>query len=210
MEHNAYIFDVDGTLIDSNYHHALAWFRAFRDYDMTVPLWRLHRTIGMGGDLFVAHVTDEHVESEYGDRLRDAWTRHFDLLIGEVQPFEDAADVIRQVKRAGATVALASSGAAKHVTQFLALLDVDDCIDVMVTSDDVERSKPYADLVEVALERVGQRDAVMVGDSVWDCKAATGAGVEVVGTLGGGFGAQELLDEGATFVVHRLSELLDS
>lgn len=203
----AIIFDIDGTLVDSNYHHTLAWFRAFRDFGITVPGWRLHRAIGMGGDMYVGHVAGDEVEQQHGDQLRDAWTRFFDLLINEIQPLPGAREGVIAAKRAGYQVALASSGQAAHIEHFLGLLDVDDHIDVVITNDDVERSKPHTDLLDVAMDRLGTRDAVMIGDSVWDVEAAQRAGVPSYGTLAGGFGEAELLDAGAQRVVERLDQL---
>src|SRR3954462_2353114 len=96
---NTAIVDVDGTLVDSNYQHALAWFRAFRRYDITLPLWRLHRGIGMGGDLYVANLAGDRVEEEHGDGLRDAWVEEFDQMIGEIQPFDGVRDLLAEVKQ---------------------------------------------------------------------------------------------------------------
>lgn len=204
----AYIFDIDGTLVDSNYQHALAWFRAFRQHDITVPLWRLHRAIGMGGELLVAHVTDEDTERQYGDRLREEQTRQFDRLIEEVQPFAEAAEVLRALAQRH-KVALASSGQQRHIDACLAKLGVRDVVDVVVTSDDVARGKPDADLLEVAMDKVGTQDAVMVGDSVWDGEAAGRAGIPMVATLAGGTSEQELREHGARRVVRDLREILD-
>src|SRR3954452_23563850 len=95
------IFDVGGTLVDTNYQHALAWFRAFRRFGITRPLWRIHRGIGMGGDTFVPAVGGEDVEKEHGDALREAWVEEFDQLIGEVQPFAATRDLLTEVKARG-------------------------------------------------------------------------------------------------------------
>ena len=84
------LFDLDGTLVDSNYQHALAWYRAFRRHDITLPLWRIHRGIGMGGDQFVPYLAGDAVEREHGEALREAWTEKFDAMIDEVAPFEGA------------------------------------------------------------------------------------------------------------------------
>ena len=95
------LLDIDGTLVDIDYHHALAWSRAFRRYDVTRPLWRIHRAIGMGGDTLVAHVAGQQVEDAHGDDLRDAWVEEFDRLVSEVQPFEDARALLEDVKARG-------------------------------------------------------------------------------------------------------------
>ena len=149
------IFDVDGTLVDTNYQHAVAWFRAFRSVDITVPVWRIHRAIGMGGDKLVAHVTDDQVEREHGDELRAAWEHEFAPLLDEVQPFEGAREVLAAVRERGFAVVLASSGKREHVEHYLSLIGGRSIVDGWTTSDDVEASKPEPDLVTVALEAVG-------------------------------------------------------
>ena len=136
------IFDVDGTLVDTNYQHALAWFRALRRYDVTRPMWRIHRGIGMGGDLFVSAVAGREVEDAHGDELRQAWAEEFELLIGEVQPFEGAHELLAEVKERGFRLVLASSGKSEHVEAFLDLVDGRSLADAWTTSDDVEHSKP--------------------------------------------------------------------
>src|SRR4051794_28573739 len=95
------IFDVDGTLVDTNYHHAIAWHRALLAHGIVVPLWHLHRAIGMGGDRLIAHVAGDEAEAASGDDIRSAWERSFDELIDEVRPFEAAHDLLRDVKERG-------------------------------------------------------------------------------------------------------------
>ena len=128
------IFDVDGTLVDTNYQHALAWFRAFRRYDITRPLWRIHRGIGMGGDTFVPEIAGEDVEREHGDALRDAWTEEFDALIGEVQPFAGTRALLQEVRDRGFRLVLASSGKTQHVEAFLDLFDGRELAEAWTTS----------------------------------------------------------------------------
>ena len=201
------IFDVDGTLVDTNYQHALAWFRAFRQIDRTVPIWRIHRAIGMGGDQLVAAVTDEETEQQYGDQLRQAWSAEFDPMLEEVQPFEGTAELLREVKRRGFRIVLASSGKQEHVEHYLDLIRGRDLADAWTTSDDVETTKPAPDLVQVALEKVGGESGVMVGDSTWDSIAAGNAGVMSVAVRTGGFSVEELRDAGAVDVFDSLVEL---
>jgi HAD superfamily hydrolase (TIGR01549 family) len=191
------ILDVDGTLVDSNYHHALAWSRAFRRHGHDVELWRIHRAIGMGGDKLVAHVAGDAVEQSEGDELRDAWTAEFDGLIAEVRPFEGARPLLEAVKELGLNVVLASSGQPKHVEAFLDLFGGRSVADAWTTSDDVEESKPAADLLAVALEKVGGRRGLMVGDATWDAEAAVAGGLPAVGVRTGGFSDAELREAGA-------------
>ncbi|NUR79409.1 MAG: HAD family hydrolase [Dermatophilaceae bacterium] len=201
------ILDVDGTLVDSNYHHALAWSRAFRRHGHDVELWRIHRAIGMGGDRLVAHVAGDPVEQEEGDALRDAWTREFDGLIGDVRSFAGSRPLLEAVKELGLHLALASSGQPEHVQTFLDLFDGRSLADAWTTSDDVEESKPAADLLAVALQKTGGRHGVMVGDATWDAEAAVKGGMPAVGLRTGGFAEAELREAGAVEVFDGPSDL---
>lgn len=201
------IFDVDGTLVDTNYHHALAWFRAFRRYDVTLPVWRLHRAIGMGGDQLVAAVAGERVEEEHGDGLRAAWAEEFQPMLKEVQPFEGVRELLTDVRQRGFTVVLASSGKPDHVDAYLDLFGGRELCEAWTTSEDVERTKPAPDLLVVALEKVGGRSAVVVGDSVWDFEAAGRAGYSGYAIRTGGFSVEELKESGAKEVFDSLPQL---
>ena len=203
----AAILDVDGTLVDTNYHHALCWYRAFRERDVVVPMWRLHRHVGMGGDKYVAAVAGDDVEERLGDGLRDRWEELFDEAIGEVVPFDGAREFIVDLKERGLTVVLASSSIEAHLDHFLDLLDIRDVADAWTMKDDVESSKPDPDLVATALEQAGTRDAVMVGDTPWDVESAKRAGIETICVLTGGFGETELRAAGAASVFDSVAEL---
>jgi HAD superfamily hydrolase (TIGR01509 family) len=205
----AAILDVDGTLVDTNYHHALAWFRAFAAESIVLPMWRLHRHVGMGGDKFVAAVAGDEVEERLGDRLREAWEERFDELIDETEPLDGARDLIEELKRRGHQVVLASSAIERHVDAFLEKLDARELADGWTTKDDVEASKPDPDLVDAALAKARTRDAVMVGDTPWDVQAAKQAGLETICVVTGGFSRQELEEAGAAAVYESLTELRD-
>jgi HAD superfamily hydrolase (TIGR01549 family) len=203
----AAILDVDGTLVDTNYHHALAWYRAFRRHGITLPLWRLHRHVGMGGDKYVAALAGDEVEERLGDDLRDAWEEIFNATIDEVAALEGARELIAELKNRGHKVVLASSSVEDHLDHFLDLLDVRELADAWTMKDDVEASKPEPDLVEAAIEKAGTRDAVMLGDTPWDVEAARKAGVTTVCVMTGGFSKQELADAGAVAVFESIEEL---
>jgi HAD superfamily hydrolase (TIGR01549 family) len=205
----AAILDVDGTLLDTNYHHALAWFRAFAAEEIVLPMWRLHRHVGMGGDKFVAAVAGDEVEERLGDRLREAWEERFDELIDETEPLDGARDLIEELKRRGHQVVLASSAIERHVDAFLEKLDARELADGWTTKDDVEASKPDPDLVDAALAKARTRDALMVGDTPWDVQAAKRAGLETICVVTGGFSRQELEEAGAAAVYESLTELKD-
>jgi HAD superfamily hydrolase (TIGR01549 family) len=205
----AAILDVDGTLVDTNYHHTLAWYRAFLAHDVILPLWRIHRHIGMGGDQLVGSLCGEGVDRERGDSIRKAEGDRYMELIDEVRPFEGARKLIDTLKSRGHDVVLASSAKRHEVDHYLDLLDVRDAVDGWTTSADVERTKPHPDLVGAAVEKAGGEEAVMVGDSTWDCEAAKRAGVPTVALLTGGFSEQELRDAGAAVVFESLEGLLE-
>ena len=203
------IFDVDGTLVDSNYQHALAWFRAFRRVDITLPIWQLHRATGMGGDMLVPHVAGDEVEAKYGDELRDAWREELEPMIAEIQPFDGARELLREVKRRGFRLVMASSGSEEMVDIFLDLFGAKEFADAWTSSADAERSKPAPDLLEAALSRVGGDSGVMVGDSIWDCAAAGKLEMPTLTVLTGGFSDDELVQAGAVGVFKSLRELTD-
>jgi HAD superfamily hydrolase (TIGR01549 family) len=201
------VLDVDGTLVDTNYHHAIAWYRAFREHGLTLPVWRIHRHIGMGGDQLVAAVAGKRVEDRQGDSIRAAEAALYADLIGEVQPFADARRLLELLDGRGHRLVLASSGKPDEVDHYLDLLGARELADGWTTSADVEQTKPQPDLVAAAIEKAGAGDAVMAGDSTWDCEAAKRAGIATIGVLTGGFSDQELLDAGAACVFERIEDL---
>jgi HAD superfamily hydrolase (TIGR01549 family) len=203
------LLDVDGTLVDTNYHHAIAWYRAFREHGLTLPVWRVHRHIGMGGDQLVAAVAGKRVEDREGDSIRATETALYADLIGEVQPFADARRLLELLDGRGHRLVLASSGKRDEVDHYLELLDARDLVEAWTTSADVERTKPDPDLVVVAMDKVGGGEAVLVGDSTWDCEAAARAEVPSLAVLTGGFSEQELREAGAGTVFESLTELCE-
>jgi HAD superfamily hydrolase (TIGR01549 family) len=203
------LLDVDGTLVDTNYHHAIAWYRAFREHGLTLPVWRIHRHIGMGGDQLVAAVAGKRVEDRQGDSIRAAETALYADLIGEVRPFADARRLLELLDGRGHRLVLASSGKRDEVDHYLDLLGARELVEAWTTSADVEQTKPDPDLVQVAMDKVGGGEAVLVGDSTWDCEAAARAEVQTVAVLTGGFSEQELRQAGAAAVYESLTELCE-
>jgi HAD superfamily hydrolase (TIGR01509 family) len=201
------ILDIDGTLVDTNYHHALAWYRAFRQHGEVLPIWRIHRHIGMGGDQLVASLCGDEVERDKGDDIRAAEGALYMELIDEVEPFTGARELIADLKEGGHAVVLASSAKPHEVEHYLDQLDARDLVDAWTESSDVEATKPEPDLVHAALDKVGAEQAVMVGDTTWDCEAAERAGVPTVAVLTGGFSEAELRDAGAVAVFGSIEEL---
>lgn len=208
-ERGTAILDVDGTLVDSNYHHAIAWFRAFRDHELIVATWRIHRHLGMGADKIVPALAGEEFERECGDAVREAHGREFTAMIEEVAPLEGARDLIAELKRRGQQVVLASSAASDEVDRYLDLLEARDVVDAWTTSEDVESTKPDPDLVQAALSLVDEGGgAAMLGDTTWDVLAASSAGVACVTVLTGGFSEHELQEAGAAGVFESIPELI--
>ncbi len=208
------ILDIDGTLIDTNYQHAIAWYRAFRRHGLVLPVWRIHRHIGMGGDQLVPALAGEDYESEHGDDVREDENALYGELIDEVQPMQGARELIEELVRSEHTVLLASSAKQEEVDRYLDLLDARELVDGWTSSADVESTKPEPDLVHAALEQAGTEAsaAVMVGDTPYDVEAAKRAEVPTLAVLTGGFSEQELRDAGASEVyesVHELRERLE-
>jgi HAD superfamily hydrolase (TIGR01549 family) len=203
----AAILDVDGTLVDSNYQHAIAWYRAFRDHDLWPPIWRIHRHIGMGGDQLVGAVAGPDVERRLGDSVREAEKRRYGELIDEVQPFVGAHELIGELRERGHPVVLASSASREEAEHYIELLEARDLLEAYTTSGDVGRTKPEPDLVVAAMRKAGELSAVMVGDSTWDIAAASRADVKTVAVLTGGFSEAELRDAGAVAVYESIVDL---
>jgi HAD superfamily hydrolase (TIGR01509 family) len=205
----ATILDVDGTLVDTNYHHAIAWYRALRLHGHVAALTEVHRHIGMGGDQMVAAMAGDELEAEHGDDVRMAESAYYAQLITEVEPLEGARDLILALRKRGGVVILASSAKEDEIDHYLDLLDGRDIVDGWTSSADVEQTKPEPDLVVAAVEKAGGGEAVMIGDSIWDCEAAGNAGLQTVAVLTGGYSEAELREAGAVGVFRTLHDLID-
>jgi HAD superfamily hydrolase (TIGR01509 family) len=204
------ILDVDGTLVETNYHHAIAWYRAFTQHDVELPVWRIHRAIGMGGDQLVGALAGDEVEQQMGDDIRTAEKVLYLAMIHEVRPLPGARRLLDTLTERGHRVVLASSAKEQEIEHYLDLLGAREIVDAWTSSADVEKTKPEPDLVQTALEKVGGGDAVMIGDSVWDVEAAKRAGIPTVAVRTGGFGHDELAAAGAACVFESLDELIES
>jgi HAD superfamily hydrolase (TIGR01549 family) len=203
------LLDVDGTLVDTNYHHALAWYRAFREDGAAPPLWRIHRHIGMGGDQLVPALVPG-IDRDRHEAIERARKREYGKLIGEVQPFAEAHELIADLKERGVAVVLASSSPQDELDHYLDLLDARELADAWTTKDDVDATKPAPDLVLAALEKAGGEQAVMVGDTKWDIESARRAGIETVCLVTGGWSRQELAEAGAAAVFESVAELREN
>jgi phosphoglycolate phosphatase len=207
------ILDLDGTLVDSVYVHTLAWKAAFRDVAVEVSGHRLHRLIGMGSDRLVAAAAGQAVEDALGDRVRDLHKSHLDETFGQITPADGAVELLTALRDHHLEVVLASSGDSDDTDRLLDLLgEGRGVLDAVITGSEAEHSKPDGELLERALEAVDADTAIVVGDAVWDVRAATDAGVRCIGVLTGGFSEAELREAGAVDVVdsaRTLAERLD-
>jgi HAD superfamily hydrolase (TIGR01549 family) len=203
----AALLDVDGTLIDANYQHAIAWYRAFQEHGIVLPVWRIHRAIGMGGDQLVPALAGDEVEEDKGDDIRESRDEIYEDLIDEVAALPGAREFISHLLDRNIHVVLASSSPEEEIDHYLDLLDVRALVDDWTTKEDVAETKPEPDLVQAALEKAGEEDAVMVGDTKWDVDAATKAGLPTICVMTGGWSRAELVDAGAAHVYESVEEL---
>jgi HAD superfamily hydrolase (TIGR01549 family) len=202
----AVIFDVDGTLVDTNYLHTVAWARGIREMGETVSMSAIHRLIGMGSD----HLVEELLGRE-SQEASDGHSRHFDELKAEIVAFPAAVDLLEEVHRRGAMVLLASSASDDDMKAMMdALQPPEDAIDHMTKKDDVDQSKPSPDVFQVALDATGMdaEKVLVVGDTVWDVEAAGRANLRFVGVTTGGISRQELERAGAVAVYEDVADLL--
>lgn len=208
----AVLFDVDGTLVDSNYLHSVSWWEAFTQAGHDVPMAKIHRTIGMGSDQLLDALLPADRDREDDDGIRAAHTALYATYFSRQRPLPKAAELLRACRKAGFRVVLASSASEREFAALRATLDADDAIDEFTSSVDVDRSKPAPDLVRAALDKIGLEPdaAVFVGDTVWDVQACRKAGVPCIGLLSGGISRSELLDAGAIEVYDGPAELLDA
>jgi HAD superfamily hydrolase (TIGR01509 family) len=207
---SAVLFDVDGTLVDSNYLHAVCWWEAFTQAGHDVPMARIHRAIGMGSGQMLDALLPGGRDRDGDDGLRAAHGALYATYWSRQRPLPGAADLLRACKKRGLRVVLATSADEREFAALRAALGAGDAIDDVTSSADVERSKPAPDLVRVALDkaRVEPDAAVFVGDTVWDVQACAKADVPCIGLLSGGIGGAELLDAGAAEVYEGPAELL--
>ena len=206
----AVLFDVDGTLVDTNYLHVVTWWQAFAQGGHYVPMADIHRAIGMGSDQMLDHLLPEGRDRDADSGLRISHDALYATYWARLRPLPGAVELLRACKARGLAVVLASSAGEAESSVLRAALDADDAIDDATFSGEVERTKPAPDLVQIALEKaaVPARQAVFVGDTVWDARASRKAGVPCIGLLSGGIGRQELIDAGAAQVYDSPGELL--
>ena len=210
---SAFLFDLDGTLVDSVYQHVLAWKEALDAEGIELAVWRIHRNIGMSGGLFTNQLLREtgiEISEEIVDRLRCGHAAAYKRHAGSVRALPGARELLAYLTNTGIPWAIATSGRMETAALNLEILDVDPERVPVVTRDQVKYAKPDPDLFVAAAERLGVRieTALVVGDSIWDMLAATRCRALGVGLLSGGYGADELRQSGAIRVYDDPADLL--
>ncbi|HEY0260649.1 MAG TPA: HAD family hydrolase [Lacisediminihabitans sp.] len=205
----AVLFDIDGTLVDSNYAHIAAWSRALADVGAPVDSWRIHRAIGMDSQKLLGTLLGDRAE-ELGERASALHGEHYAAAAGALRAFAGARELVAAVADHGLQAVLASSAPEDELAMLRAVLDIEGEVTTVTSAGDVGEAKPAPDIVEVALRRAGVRPerALMIGDSVWDIEAAARAGVRCIALLSGGTGAGELTDAGAVAIYDDAADLL--
>jgi HAD superfamily hydrolase (TIGR01509 family) len=207
---SAVLFDVDGTLIDSNYLHVVTWWQAFAQAGHDVPMTRIHRAIGMGSDQLLDALLPAGRDIGNDAGLAAAHDALYATYWSRLRPFRGAAGLLRACRDHGLRVVLASSAGPREFEVMRAALGADDAVHEATSSADVDASKPAPDLVQVALEKAGVSpgEAIFVGDTVWDVRACQRAGVACIGLLSGGISDTELREAGAARIFTGPAQLL--
>ena len=208
----AFLFDLDGTLVDSVYQHVLAWREALEAGGMHLAVWRIHRQIGMSGGLFINALlreTGHSVSKEEAERMQEIHGEAFRRYAPQVRPLPGAEELLAYLTKAGVPWAIATSGRIESASLSLRLLGIGDDVPI-VTRDLVRHAKPDPDLFLAAAEKLGVdiTNSVVIGDSIWDLLAARRARALGVGLLSGGYGREELERAGAYRVYNDPADLL--
>ncbi|WP_378148117.1 HAD family hydrolase [Cnuibacter sp. UC19_7] len=205
----AVLFDIDGTLIDSNYLHVESFMQAFEEVGVEMSAWRVHRAIGLDSSRLLEELLGERAQ-EIGDQVKEGHSRLYRELWPRLRRFDGARELLETLHERGIRVVLATSAPEDELEELLRVLDCDDVIHATTNGDDVETAKPEPDILGVALERAGVTadEALMVGDARWDAVAAGRAGIRMVGVRSGGISEGELRDAGALEVHDDVAALL--
>jgi HAD superfamily hydrolase (TIGR01509 family) len=204
----AVLFDVDGTLVDSNYLHVHAWSRAFSDVGQPVDAWRIHRSIGMDGSTLVSTLA-EGSDDDTRARVKDLHSRYYVQTTSLLRPLPGARGLLSAIDKLGVRVVLATSAPEDELAILREVLDSDHLVSAVTSSKDVDTAKPEPDIIEVALDRAGvdAAHAIFVGDAVWDVEACRRAGVTAIAVLSGGVSRCELTNAGAHQIFEDAMEL---
>jgi HAD superfamily hydrolase (TIGR01509 family) len=209
-----FLFDLDGTLVDSVYNHVRAWHVALREEGLELSVWRIHRKIGMSGGLFTAQLERElgrPIDDETTERLRDRHAELFRDLSTDVPPLPGAVELLKELTRQQLPWAIATSGRMRTAETNLRSLEIDPEEATVITRDMVRYAKPDPDLFVEAARRLGVevRGSYVIGDSIWDMYAALRCGALGIGLLSGGYGREELERAGAMRVFDDPADMLE-
>jgi HAD superfamily hydrolase (TIGR01509 family) len=205
----AVLFDIDGTLVDSNYAHINAWLHAFHAVGHPIEAWRIHRGVGMGSSELLGSLLGEAAD-EVGAQAKAHHSEYYRQTTDLLRAFDGARELVAAVAQRGARVVLASSAAPDELEILRCILDIEDAVAEITGADDVDAAKPAPDLVRAALKRaeVPADQVIYVGDTAWDVQACSKAGVPCVCVLSGGISAAELTEAGAVAVYEDCRALL--
>lgn len=204
------LFDVDGTLVDTPYLHAVCWGEALRQAGHSVPMATVHRAIGMGSDELLDHLLGKDRDRSADEQLDTAHLTLYKQFWGRLLPLPGAGDLLRRCSGLGLDTVLASSASAEELSALRSALDADDAITAATSSSDADSGKPAPDILQAALDQSGlaPERVAFVGDAVWDGQAAARAGVVFVGVTCGGTSEAELRENGAVEVWRDPADLL--
>lgn len=206
------LFDVDGTLVDTNYLHTVAWWQAFRRFGHDVPMAAIHRTIGMGGATLIEHLIGTDRNTDQDDALEDTHSALFSAQWPSLRALDGARDLLQHCADAGLAVVLATSASEEELAVLRAVIDADAAITGATNATDTGISKPAPDILEAALKSAGldAEEAVFIGDAVWDVITANKLGIPTIAVTSGGTSEAELRDAGATRVFENVREVLNA
>lgn len=207
----AVLFDLDGTLVDSTFHHAVAWHRAFLDVGQEVPCWRIQGLIGRSGDELAKMLIGEELAEKHGDEAKERHSHYFEEFESTLRATPGVRGLFEALSDRGWRTVLASSAGEETLALLRRVIDIDDLLSEVTSSADVENAKPEPDILDVALEQVGSNEgkAIFVGDAVWDVEAGQRAGVPTVAVLCGGVAREALEEAGAAAVYDDPQDILD-
>jgi HAD superfamily hydrolase (TIGR01549 family) len=210
----AVIFDIDGTLIDSNDFHAQAWVKAFEKYGKKIKFYEARRQVGKGGDQYLPEFLPQKEIKEFGKELETLRGEYFKRnYLRKIKPFPKVRELFEKLKNDNKRILLASSAKADELQKFKKIAGIEDLVEEETSADDAKKSKPYPDIFQAALEKLGKinkKNVVVVGDTAYDAEAASKIELKTIGVLSGGWAASELVSAGCSEVYTDVAALLEN